>query len=73
MRANIKKHLLYEQKMESHRMVNLDERYEKIICKLENDIREKLSVSNFSFLIRIVQTNLKMQLYNDYLEEKVTK
>ena len=54
MRANIKKHLLYEQKMESHRIVNLDERYEKIICKLENDIREKLSVSNFSFLIRIV-------------------
>jgi hypothetical protein len=61
MRINIKKALKHSARNDSGRAKTLEHMYEKNICKLENDLREKLS------------TNLKMQLYNDYLEEKVEK
>ena len=53
MRINIKKHLRTLEQNDSHRTKTLEAKYEKNICKLENDLREKLSVSAITKLLTL--------------------
>ena len=69
MRENIRRHLNND--LMSDTNMDAGQQYEEMVQKLEHDVRDKISVSSCWAYLYVFQMNLKMQIYNDFMENKV--